>query len=560
MDQQAFRQLLSTPAPGASSASSSNAATGSSSGARQFGLARKREQPSSTLSSSIKASELAPRKVASAQAPKPKPVLPKGYVDRAEARRLGKDDANEYADVDKLREDFERRKEGLSEEDRRMLEEQMAFLGGDAKHSVLVKGLDFALLAQERAKEAGGGQVSSATDDDLEAAFAGAGGPKAGPDDRTRSGTAAGTETGILEELAKRNLSGSSKLKSHEDTRGQGAFGPIASGFKPIGSGKDKMEAPEYIWKDGKRMRKKRKKVEASEQELGHSNGTAHTNTKAESSTEAAPAKAKPLPSNNRPRAANNSAASSSKSGKTTASNHPANTPAVRERTDQATLLSAHASTSRTSAHALASTPATAPVVAPLAANLDDDEDEDIFAGVGSWQGIQDSDSDAENSLSKGDKSKEAEASQSDLTKANLPRDSSNKRAGMDWFRNDKAVDKGEAQGFRRSTSAHGEQEEEEEDEATRLIRASERAVAAPARKVSASAVDASPPPPSSMRLQGFSDSVMSSEMSRAVLERERLAEAKREQRKKERMQGEGGGTEQKKRKKNKFGGANDDD
>ncbi|CEH12935.1 RED PROTEIN (IK FACTOR) (CYTOKINE IK) [Ceraceosorus bombacis] len=475
MDQQAFRQLLSTPAPGGSSASSSNAATGSSSGARQFGLARKREQPSSTLSSSIKASELAPRKVASAQAPKPKPVLPKGYVDRAEARRLGKDDANEYADVDKLREDFERRKEGLSEEDKRMLEEQMAFLGGDAKHSVLVK----------------------------------------------------------------------------------------ASGFKPIGSSKDKIEAPEYIWKDGKRMRKKRKKVEASEQELGHSDGMAHTNTKAESSTEAAPVKAKPLPSNNRPRVANNSAASSSHAGKTTASNHPANTPAVRERNDEATLLSAHASTSRTSAQASASTPATAPVVAPLAANLDDDdEDEDIFAGVGSWQGIPDSDSDVENPLSKGDKSKEAEASQSDLTKATLPRDSSIQRATMDWFRNDKAVDEGEAQGLRRWTSAKGEQEVEE-DEATRLIRASERAVAAPARlgeaKVSVNAVDASPPP-SSMRLQGFSDSVMSSEMSRAVLERERLAEAKREQRKKERMQGEGGGTEQKKRKKNKFGGANDDD
>lgn len=51
------------------------------------------------------------------------------YKDRAEERRLGIE--NEFKDVEKLKEEFE---------DQGGDEEKRAFLGGDAKHSVLVKG------------------------------------------------------------------------------------------------------------------------------------------------------------------------------------------------------------------------------------------------------------------------------------------------------------------------------------------------------------------------------------------------------------------------------------
>lgn len=40
------------------------------------------------------------------------------YVDRAAARRTGKEGVNEFEEVEQLREEFERRKEGLTEEEK----------------------------------------------------------------------------------------------------------------------------------------------------------------------------------------------------------------------------------------------------------------------------------------------------------------------------------------------------------------------------------------------------------------------------------------------------------
>ncbi|CCO37693.1 hypothetical protein BN14_11852 [Rhizoctonia solani AG-1 IB] len=85
------------------------------------------------------------------------------YRDRAAERRGG---ANEYAEVEGLLEEFEKRMVG---EDREIVDEQRKYLGGDATHTVLVKGLDFALLEQQRARE----ESRDDLDDDLESAFQG---------------------------------------------------------------------------------------------------------------------------------------------------------------------------------------------------------------------------------------------------------------------------------------------------------------------------------------------------------------------------------------------------
>ncbi|KAG8706848.1 hypothetical protein FRC08_000827 [Ceratobasidium sp. 394] len=85
------------------------------------------------------------------------------YRDRALERREG---VNEYAEVEGILRDFEERTAG---EDKDTVEEQRKYLGGDATHTVLVKGLDFALLEQNRARD----QAPEGLDDDLESAFLG---------------------------------------------------------------------------------------------------------------------------------------------------------------------------------------------------------------------------------------------------------------------------------------------------------------------------------------------------------------------------------------------------
>ncbi|OCF44451.1 hypothetical protein I317_01712 [Kwoniella heveanensis CBS 569] len=87
------------------------------------------------------------------------------YKDRAEMRRTGVDD--EYRSVEKLLEDFEARKASATRpEELEELEKQRAYLGGDAEHSVLVKGLDYALLAARKAELAR--EEGEEMDDELE--------------------------------------------------------------------------------------------------------------------------------------------------------------------------------------------------------------------------------------------------------------------------------------------------------------------------------------------------------------------------------------------------------
>ncbi|CAE6406329.1 unnamed protein product [Rhizoctonia solani] len=146
MDQDSFRLLLN------SSKSSSGGVTQSKAYNRGSLLA---SGSSSSKSKEPPQPSFQPRKV--------KKAVDSKYRDRAAERRGG---ANEYAEVEGLLEDFEKRMEG---EEREIVDEQRKYLGGDATHTVLVKGLDFALLEQQRARE----ESRDDLDDDLESAFQG---------------------------------------------------------------------------------------------------------------------------------------------------------------------------------------------------------------------------------------------------------------------------------------------------------------------------------------------------------------------------------------------------
>ncbi|KAH9935071.1 hypothetical protein B0H21DRAFT_825673 [Amylocystis lapponica] len=123
--------------------------------------------------------------------------------------------------------DFERRH--AEEVDRLAVEEQRRFLGGDSAHTVLVKGLDLALLAQNRARAAADAAVVD--DASLERAFREA--EQHAPRKRTREE--------IVQELkskrAKRPADAAADAPL-EDAKNAGKFRPI--GVKPVGGEKKK--------------------------------------------------------------------------------------------------------------------------------------------------------------------------------------------------------------------------------------------------------------------------------------------------------------------------------
>ncbi|KAI0708817.1 RED-like protein N-terminal region-domain-containing protein [Cerioporus squamosus] len=148
------------------------------------------------------------------------------YRDRAGERRLGVN--NDFAQVEALAEDFERRH--AEEEDRRAVDEQRKYLGGDSQHTVLVKGLDYALLEQNRARVAA--EAAATEDVSLEQAFLES---SVQPKKRTKAE--------ILSELkSKRGAAGAAAPveadKALEEAKKAGKFKPI--GFKPGAEGKVK--------------------------------------------------------------------------------------------------------------------------------------------------------------------------------------------------------------------------------------------------------------------------------------------------------------------------------
>ncbi|KAI0924909.1 hypothetical protein AcW2_005645 [Taiwanofungus camphoratus] len=217
MDQESFRKLLQTPKP-SSSTSTPRGSLLSTASTKSAQKPVKSTQPA-----------FRPRTVK-------KPAGP--YRDRAAERRLGLD--NEYAQVEALADAFERR--NAENADRKAVEEQRRYLGGDSEHSVLVRGLDYALFEQNRARLA----VSTATEEDesLEAAFhdASSGVPRKRTREeivqelknkRAKSGESStgGDEAAVSADTGKTISNADLAL---EEAKKAGKFRPI--GFKPIGS------------------------------------------------------------------------------------------------------------------------------------------------------------------------------------------------------------------------------------------------------------------------------------------------------------------------------------
>ena len=132
------------------------------------------------------------------------------------------------------------------------VEEQRRYLGGDSDHTVLVKGLDFALLEQQKAKLAA--DNAGADDDALEAAFLGLD-ESLPASSKEPSVSRKRTREEIIQELKNKrskpvNTSPSvSDSKPTDASLDSGKFKPL--GFKPIGSSS----------KNGKELKKKRKKA-----------------------------------------------------------------------------------------------------------------------------------------------------------------------------------------------------------------------------------------------------------------------------------------------------------
>ncbi|KZT70795.1 hypothetical protein DAEQUDRAFT_737182 [Daedalea quercina L-15889] len=236
MDQDSFRKLLQTPKP---------TGTPTSVISRGSLLADASKAKGKTVDASQPAFK--PRTV------KKKSQSSQAYRDRASERRQGLD--NDYAQVEALAEDFEKRT--ASNADRAAVEEQRRYLGGDSDHTVLVKGLDLALLEQNRARLA----ASSAAEDDasLEQAFQEV--ASTAPRKRTREEIVQALKAKRAKTSAADDASTNAVAEKPnpadaalEEAKKAGKFRPI--GFKPIGGASEE-------------KLKKRKKVKKAESQGG---------------------------------------------------------------------------------------------------------------------------------------------------------------------------------------------------------------------------------------------------------------------------------------------------
>ncbi|KAK4045970.1 hypothetical protein OIV83_006481 [Microbotryomycetes sp. JL201] len=239
MDQEAFRALLA-----------SNTATRS--GPKQrLGTAPSSSKrtpatnASATTLSSSTATEFKPRKTHSKNPQKDvkqKSSVPPGYRDRAAERRSGKD--GDFTQAEKLLEASDRAFEHNQGVDEETFKEQMKYLGGDAEHSILVKGLDMALLEREKAKQANESDVTlEQVEDELDRALL----------EKAEKRTKKRTRDDLIAELKARAASGSAGADVEADRQERKSK---PTGFKPIG-----WKAVESAEPEKKKKKKKKKKV-----------------------------------------------------------------------------------------------------------------------------------------------------------------------------------------------------------------------------------------------------------------------------------------------------------
>lgn len=139
---------------------------------------------------------------------------------------------------------------------------QRRYLGGDSDHSILVKGLDFALFEQNRARLA---STSSKQDDEaLEEVFAQTASTSSAPALKKRS------RADIIKELKEKRAGEGASGQSNEEPTAEkrvesSKFRPI--GFKPIGASTKKVKKKKG--KEGGEPKKKKRKVESSAVDVG---------------------------------------------------------------------------------------------------------------------------------------------------------------------------------------------------------------------------------------------------------------------------------------------------
>ncbi|KAK0489170.1 hypothetical protein IW261DRAFT_400647 [Armillaria novae-zelandiae] len=235
MDQDSFRQLLQS--------SSSRVAPSSRPGVKQYVGHRDHTTGSHIFANRAKTIS------ASEPAFKPRKVKKEAkYRDRAAERRVG--GGNDYAQVEAILDDFNKR---TADQGKDAVDAQRGYLGGDSEHTILVKGLDVALLEQNKVKAA----ASSVDDDTLEKTFLGEipDSESTVPKKRTR-------EDIVRELKAKRSKTGDSQQSPAitDAPLSSNKFKPI--GFKPINQGDTETKKKKKAKKNGDAEKKKRRKVE----------------------------------------------------------------------------------------------------------------------------------------------------------------------------------------------------------------------------------------------------------------------------------------------------------
>ncbi|PPQ69828.1 hypothetical protein CVT26_014206 [Gymnopilus dilepis] len=174
------------------------------------------------------------------------------YRDRASERRTG--GGNDYAHIEAIRDDFEKR--NADNDDRAKVEAERQYLGGDSEHSILVKGLDFALLEQNKARSA----LTNDDLDELDQAYneSASKHESAVPKKRTRED--------LIRELKEQRAAQASSKTAEEEARlleeakQMGKFKPI--GFKPIGTSADGKKKSKANGADSEKKKRKKRKVE----------------------------------------------------------------------------------------------------------------------------------------------------------------------------------------------------------------------------------------------------------------------------------------------------------
>ena len=145
------------------------------------------------------------------------------------------------------------------------MDEQRRYLGGDSDHSILVKGLDFALLEQNKARLT---STSSKQDDEaLEEVFAQKASKMAASTSMKRS------RADIIKELKEKRANGGESEQSKEEAVAEKPTNSSkfrAIGFKPIGTSTEEKVKTK---KKGSEPKKKKRKVEPSTVDAGEEAG-----------------------------------------------------------------------------------------------------------------------------------------------------------------------------------------------------------------------------------------------------------------------------------------------